>query len=155
MAFEDGVTVLHWLPSEDRWEIIAWEDWSAFRAIDKPHKALPGVNGGIHFFIVRVHEGDETFNLIPHKYLIDPDGRIGHDNFGGLTRQEREDYSRLMVKIEYEQGDQERIDEIRDKMGRDVYLPPRESLAALKRMLPKVPQPNRPAADLLRRLESD
>jgi hypothetical protein len=66
----------------------------AFRALQAPAGGLPGVSGGIHYFIVCIHDDRVPINPIPHKYLIEPDGTIGHNNFAGLTRQERDDYGR-------------------------------------------------------------
>jgi hypothetical protein len=134
--FEDGHQVLHWLPAEVRWELISWDAWSKFRAISIPHEPLPGVTGGIHHFIVCIHDDGAAVNLIPHKYLIEPSGKIGPDNFAGLTRKEREDYDRLMLVRQYGPGDHERLNEIREKMGKVNYPPP-ESREALQRVLPK------------------
>ena len=85
MDFEKQMLILHWLPQEDRWEAITWDAWSAFRGSLTPSIGLPGVLGGIHHFAVVVLDGTEPVNIIPHKYLIEPDGRIGRTNFGGLT----------------------------------------------------------------------
>ena len=148
MAFEDGQQVLHWLPGEDRWELIAWDPWMAFRAIMEPFMPLPGVSSGIHHFIVCIHDDGAPVNLIAHKYLIEPDGRIGADNFAGLTRDEREDLNRLMIVREYGPGDEERLNEIRGKMG-NVHYPPPESFYALVRVLPKSPLPESLAARFL------
>jgi hypothetical protein len=152
MAHEDHVRVLHWLPDEDRWEVIPWNDWIAFCELGATFRTIPSVGGGIHYFIVLIHDDDLPINLIPHKYLIDLDGRIGRDNFGDLTRQEREDYDRLMIARELGPRDEERLDEIRKKLG-NVQLPPEESLDALKRTLGREPKGDSAAAWVLRKFE--
>ena len=47
----------------------------AFRALQAPAVGLPGVSGGIHYFIVCIHDDRVPINPIPHKYLIEPTGR--------------------------------------------------------------------------------
>jgi hypothetical protein len=101
MADEDHMRILHWKPEADRWEDIPYDKWMAFRGLGTPFVPLSGVTGGIHYFIVSIHDDGVAVNLIPHKYLIEPDGQIGRDNFAGLTRQEREDYQRIMVVPRY------------------------------------------------------
>ena len=137
MIFENPMQVLHWLPEEDRWEFIGWDDWVAF--VWPPQVCLPGISGGIHYFIVCIHDDDVPLNLIPHKYIIDPDGRIGADTFAGLTRTEREDYRRLMFARERGPSDMALLHEIRRKM-RNINFPPRASIEALRRALPKAPK---------------
>jgi hypothetical protein len=153
MHFEGDTQVLHWLPNEDRWEPIMWDAWMKFRGLMEPAVGLPGISDGIHYFIVCVHDNDVPLNIIPHKYLTEPDGRIGPDNFAGLTRGERDDYSRLMLARKYGPGDENRLDEIRGKTGR-VYRPPKESVTALMRVLPKTPRPGSAAARFLDEVRS-
>jgi hypothetical protein len=117
MADEDHMRALHWLPESDRWEDIPWDQWLKFREWVGAGEPLPGIRAGIHYFVVCIHDDGVAVNVIPQKYMIDPDGKIGRDNFAGLTRQEREDYQRLVVKREYDPGDQECIDAIHAKMG--------------------------------------
>jgi hypothetical protein len=148
--FEEGQQALHWLSAEDRWELISWDAWSAFRAIT-PFASLPDVVGGIHYFIVCIHDDGVPINLIPHKYIIEPDGRIGSDNFAGLTRTERDDYSRILLVREYGPGDEERLNEIRGKMG-TVNYPPPGSFYPLVRALPRIPQQGSLAARFLEEL---
>jgi hypothetical protein len=114
MTFESPMQVLHWLPEEDRWELIGWANWVAF--VWPPQACLPGVPAGIHYFIVCIHHDGAPLNLILHKYLIDPDGRIGADNFAGLSRTERDDYRRLMLLREPRSSDMAQLHELRQKM---------------------------------------
>jgi hypothetical protein len=140
----DHMYVLHWLPDKNRWEPITWAAWTAFRGMFEPFVAIKGILGGIHYFVVCVLDEDATVNIIPHKYLIQPNGQIGPDNFNGWTKEEREDYSRLMVAREEKPGDAERLDEIRNKAG-NAFYPPKESLYALANALPNPPIPGNPA----------
>jgi hypothetical protein len=145
-----GYFALHWLPHENRWETISWDAWGAFREIAQPFAPLPGVSGGIHYFVTGVHGHGATINIITHKYLIQPDGLIGRDNFAGLTREERADFSRLMMAMEEGPGDAERLQELREKM--DVDDPPSVSYDALVRALPGLPAPGSLAAERLAKL---
>ena len=137
MRFESPMQVLHWLPEEDRWELIGWADWVA--SVWPPQACLPGVPAGIHYFIVCIHHDGVPLNLIPHKYLVEPDGRIGADNFAGLSRTERDDYRRLMLLREPHSSDMAQLHELRQKM-RAANFPPRGSLEALQRALPQAPK---------------
>jgi hypothetical protein len=150
MDFEKETKVLHWLPGEDRWEAITWDAWSAFRGILSPSIGLPSIAGGVHHFAVIVFDGDDPVNIITHKYLIEPDGSVGHDNFGGLTKEEREDERRIMTARELSPDDEARLNQIREKLSK-VFEPPRESIAALKWALPRRPPPGSAAERFLSR----
>jgi hypothetical protein len=76
MAFEYPSQVLHWRPAEDRREPVSWDDWLQFRELKQPFIPLPGVKGGIHYFVVYIHDDSTPINLVPHKYLIDADGLL-------------------------------------------------------------------------------
>lgn len=77
-----------------------------------------------------------AINLIPYKYLIDREGKIGPDNFYGWNREDRADYERLMVARSLTAADEKRLNEIRYRTS-DAMYPPIESLSALKQALPK------------------
>lgn len=151
--FNDAETlrVLHWQPAKDRWEAIPWEAWAAFRGHEAPSVGLPGISGGVHYFVVCVYDGALPVNIIPHKYLIEADGSMGAANFGGLTREEREDFDRLMIAKTLSPRDEERLNEIRRKAGK-VLLPPRESIRALVVALPQLPESGSAAARRLSEL---
>ena len=154
MPVEQGTQVLHWRPEQDRWDLIAWPDWMAFRGILAPPVPLAGIAGGIHYFLVCIHDRAQPVNFIPHMYLIEPDGRIGPDNFAGLTAEDRADYGRLMVATTMPNADDAaRLDEIRRKMD-GVYHPPGNSAPALRRVLQKPPKPGSNAERFLAELES-
>jgi hypothetical protein len=129
---------LHWLNDEDCWVEIDWDDFLAFRELRTPFRALPGVAGGVHYFVVCVCGDGQTYNIIPHKDLVEPNGKIGDDNFYGWNREERENFNRLMVAREFKPGEQARLRQIQEKGGNAMY-PPRESLYPLVRALPYPP----------------
>jgi hypothetical protein len=149
LSVESGrMRVLRWVPEDNRWVEDDWDRFIAFREFMVPFAPLPSVAGGIYHFAVCVCDDEQVFNIIPHKYLVEPDGKIGADNFYGWTREERDDYSRLMVASKEKPGDRERLDAIRDKTGSAMY-PPRESLYPLVRALPFVPVKGSAAYDFL------
>jgi hypothetical protein len=47
--------------------------------------------------VVCICAEEQTWNIIPHKYLVEPSGKLGADNFYGWNREEREDFNRLSV----------------------------------------------------------
>jgi hypothetical protein len=125
---EHGMRALHWLPEQDLWAEIDWNDFLAFRAFYVPFKRLPGVAAGVHYFVVCVCADEQTYNIIPHKYLVDPDGKISRDNFYGWNPEERDDYNRLMLVMKFGPGEAERLDRIRQKGAGAMDLPPNRSL---------------------------
>jgi hypothetical protein len=145
--------VFHWLPEHDCWEPIAWGDWLDFKSSLKPSASmpLPGIAGGIHHFVVCIYDQRDgtPIKLLPHKYLIDPDGRIGDDNFVGFTLADRRDYERLMLAREQSPEDKERLRELRCKKIWPAHLPPKKSLPALRRTLGKAPKPDSMAQHFL------
>lgn len=138
--WEEALKIFHWLPEKDEWEPIPSDAWTGFKGVLTPRTGLPGISGGVHHFVACVLDNDGTVvNLIPHKYLIDIDGKLGAANFEGLTKDEREEYWKLMTASEDTPEDQRRLDEIREKMG-PAYQPPPESIEALKWSLPNRPK---------------
>ena len=151
---ESGLQVLHWLSDEDRWEPIAWDDWLAFlgdwtpsvgpsgisMSVLLPSIGLTGILGGIHYFVVCIHDRGAVVNIIPHKYLVESDGRVGADNFVAFSHDDREDYWRVMCPEGASPVDAARLAELRNKMI-GAYDPPQSSLTALRRALPKPPKP--------------
>ena len=139
--------VLHWVPQEDRWHEIQLGDWSAFVGANKwldenaDRAALVGIPPGIAYFVVCALDDDGVtpVNIIPHKYLIDPGGFKGADNFAGFTREDRRDQWELMLRPEMTSADEKRYSELGRK-GRDAMQPPRDSAFALVRALGKSPK---------------
>ncbi len=150
----DGMRALHWRREDNRWEEIGWDDFLAFREFFAPFKPLPGIAGGVHYFVVCVCGEGQTYNIIPHKYLVEPTGRIGRDNFYGWNCQEREDFGRLMIAHEHRPGEDERLRDIQRKGGKAMY-PPKESLYSLVLALPFPPSKECAAIDFLDRVAAD
>jgi transposase len=122
---------------------------TAWSGHDRVHRQpLEGVSGGIRHILVCVTDDGETLNLIPHKYLIDQDGRMGSANFSGLTREERAEHWELMTAAEEKQGAPERLNYIRSKMGASLELPS-DGYNALVRALDKLPSEGTAAARFL------
>jgi hypothetical protein len=144
----DSTHALCIVPEGNRWVEISWEDILAFREFMVPFKALPGVAGGVHHFVVCICGDGQTYNIIPHKYLIEPNGKIGRANFYGWNREEREDFNRLMLAREFKPGEEARLREIQNKGG-DMMHPPHESVYPLVRALPFPPAKDSPAMRLL------
>lgn len=151
ISFEPGIQVLHWSPEAECWKLVSWSAWTAFRNLFEPFTPLPGASSGIHWFIVCIHDDGLPVNLIPHKYLVERDGKIGADNFYGWNREDRADYDRLVVARTLTDADQRRLCEIQYRAG-DAMYPPLESLSALKQILPKSPEHGSPAEKLLNEL---
>jgi hypothetical protein len=138
MAYDDNVKILHWLPEENRWEPISWDVWSKFRGISEPGVGMPGIAGGIHYFVVCPHDGKHVINILTHKYILETDGTIGRSNLAGLTREERADYSRILVLMQQTEEDVRKMDAIHAKLGL-AYDPPAESIEALKAAISLAP----------------
>ena len=151
MSYENNVKVLHWVPDKDCWEEILLSDWSQFRGILSTPVGLPGLSGGIHYFIYCIHDGGAAISLIPHKYMLEMDGTIGPDNFAGLTKAERDDYHRLILTLSFGPGDEKRLNELRNKME-GVNDPPANAYNALLRALPKPPATGSLAETFLKEL---
>lgn len=129
MKFDDeGLRVLRWVPDEDAWVKVLMNDWLAFLGIDTAPKGLRGLQAGIQYFVVCIDDNGVPVNIIPHKYLVEPGGRMGPDNFAGLTKEERADYWRLLSKPHATPADEQRLQYIREKT--DVSWPPAESICA-------------------------
>jgi hypothetical protein len=139
MAEEYEGLILHWVPETNDWENVAWSDWLAFMAVLEPPRGLPKISGGVHHFVAVIFEEGVLHNLIPHKYLIDLHGKHSRSNFSGFTKEDRADYSRLMLEMNPTEDDEKRLYELRRK-GEDEFLPPRQSLVSLIRRLPALPK---------------
>jgi hypothetical protein len=145
---DNAMRVLHWRPEENCWVKIAWKDFCAFRALFEPFRPLAGVSAGVHYFVVCVCNDVQTWNIIAHKYLVEPSGKIGRDNFYGWNREEREDFDRLMVAREFKPGEEDRLRQIQVKGASAMYAP-RESLYPLVRALPFPPRKESAATKFL------
>ena len=133
------------------WHPIAWESWARFRgAVCKDVKRnwapLPHVGAGEHYFVVCVVSDGRLHNIIPHRYLIDRDGKITDDGyFGVLTADEIVRYAALNKRhyawpqtqplTEQEQRD---FDGIREGLWRS-WLPPAAAVRDLTRAAVALP----------------
>jgi hypothetical protein len=153
-SLDEGQQVLHWRASA--WHRFAWQDWTSFRALGAPFAPLPYVTAGEHRFVVCIVEDGRLYNIIPHRYLIDRDGRIADDRyFGVLSDGEIERYEALYRRhYEYPEAhplnDEERreFDAIRDRLWRS-WLPPVEAVRELTRAAVALPDENDAAWNVL------
>jgi hypothetical protein len=81
-TLDEGQQVLHW--RDGAWHHIAWNDWSKFRELGAAFLSLPHVTAGEHRFVVCIVEDGRLYNILPHRYLIDQDGRIADDRYFGV-----------------------------------------------------------------------
>jgi hypothetical protein len=147
IPLDEGQQVLHW--RDGAWHRIAWQDWSSFRAVAEPFVPLPDVIAGEHHFVVCIVEDGRLFNIIPHRYLTDRDGRIADDRyFGVLSDAEIERYRALNKRhYEYPQAyplnddEQRQFDAIRGRLWRS-WLPPVEAVRELTRAAVALPDEN-------------
>ena len=140
-----GQDVLHW--RDGSWHLIeSWDDWMRFAGWQKPWSPLPHVGPGEHYFVVCVKEDGRLFNILPHRYLIDGDGRIAPDNyFGVLSAQEIERFEGLNKRhYAYPQThplsekENQEFGSLRDRLWRS-WLPPAGAMRELMRVFPALP----------------
>jgi len=144
VSLDEGQQVLHWRGGE--WHPVAWQDWISFRELTKPFAPLPFVTAGEHHFAICIVEDGRLFNIIPHRYLIDRDGRIADDHyFGVLSDDEAKRYTALNGRhYQHPQSDpltkeeQAEFDAIRDRLWRS-WLPPVEAVRQLTRAAVALP----------------
>jgi len=143
-----AMSVLRWC--DGAWHVIDWDDWANFRATLVPFAPLSGVTAGEHHFVVCVVEENRLRNIIPHRYLIDRDGRIADDRyFGTLSDDEIVRYEVLEKRLNeppYDvdslSGDEWReLDMLRDRLWRS-WLPSAEAIRALPGMTRAMPHEN-------------
>ncbi|MDX7953358.1 hypothetical protein P7D22_19525 [Lichenihabitans sp. Uapishka_5] len=132
-------TVLHWVEDHSHWEGVPWEDWKNFVGILASSVGLPGLSAGVHHFAIAVSENGETLNIIPHKVLLQDDGRRGPDNFAGWTREDYAENRRLYGLRKMTKVDERSLAALRAKGGR-WYDPPPDSIAPLRQALPYLVQ---------------
>jgi len=152
---EETQQVLHW--REGSWHRIDWESWPRFTGWAKPWAPLPQVGAGEHYFVVCTIDNGRLFNIHPHRYLVDSEGRITSDgDFGVLSRGEIERYQGLNKRhYQYPQThplseqEQREFDAIRDRIWRS-WLPPADAVRELMRVLPALPNEGDAAWNVLR-----
>ena len=144
--FDEGQQVLHWRGGA--LHRIAWH-WMSFRELGDSFAPLPYVTAGEHHFVACIVEDGHLHNIIPHRYLIDRDGRIADDRyFGVLSDGESARYRALNGRhYEYPQAhplndeEQREFDAIRVRLWRS-YLPPVEAVRELTRAAVALPDEN-------------
>ena len=138
VSLDEGQQVLHWRGGE--WHRIVWQDWMSFRGLTAPFVPLPYVTAGEHHFAICIVEDGRLHNIIPHRYLIDRDGRIANDNFFGVLLDEEAKRYRAFNRRHYEHpqyhplNDEEQLEfeVFRDRLWRS-WLPPVEAVRQLTR----------------------
>ncbi|OKO82611.1 hypothetical protein AC629_23855 [Bradyrhizobium sp. NAS80.1] len=154
ISLEEGQQVLHW--RDGAWHPIAWQNWMNFRELNGPFAPPPCVKAGEHHFVVCIVEDGRFYNILPHRYLIDPDGRIADDRyFGVLSDGEIARYEALNRRhYEYPQAhplsreEEGEFESIRDRLWRS-WLPPVEAVRDLTRAAVALPDENDAAWDVL------
>lgn len=143
-SLNEGQHVLHW--RQGSWHPIDWDTWPHFTGWAKPWAPLPGVGTGEHYFVVCILSDGRLYNIIPHRYLVDSDGRIiGDVYFGVLTDDEIPHYKRLNERhyespqtLPLSDDEQKDFDAIRDRLWRS-WLPPAEAMRELMRVVGAMP----------------
>jgi hypothetical protein len=142
VSLDEGLQVLHWRDG-------AWQDWMSFRELDATFAPLPYVTAGEHHFVVCVIEDGRLYNILPHRYLIDRDGRIAEDRYFGVLSDgemaryeapERRDCEHPQARPLSDQ-EQSEFDAIRDHLWRS-WLPPVEAVRELTRAAVALPDEN-------------
>jgi hypothetical protein len=106
--------------------------------------------------VVCVVEDGRLYNIIPHRYLIDRDGRIADDRFFGVLSEAEIERYRALNKRRYEypeahpltKDEQTEFDAIRDRLWRS-WLPPAEAVRDLTRAAVALPDENDAAWNVL------
>lgn len=150
---DDDMVVLHWNEQTKVWEPVRWDDWMSFRGLGDAFRPLLNVRAGFHTFVVCVVDEDRSlYNILPHRYRIDGDGRITDHNFSDLTDEDlafvaKWDLSRVVATG----ADAERYDNLRLRLWRS-WLPEPEAARALIDNLPGFPKTDeeRPVMSFLR-----
>ena len=132
----DNTVILHWDECRTSWTPLSWRDWVRFRGLDEGGLSLlAGAEAGEHYFVVCVlGDRGELCNVIPHRYVLSPDGRLVH-GFDGLGAAERDEFYRIQVLRLPTIEDLERYDELGSR-GFAVNLPPPRTVQPLLRAMP-------------------
>jgi hypothetical protein len=136
LLFDDMDDLLRVLHLRDgTWHRIDWASWSKFRdTLKQGFVPLPHVAAGEHHFVVCVIDDGRLRNIIPHRYLIDRDGRIADDRyFGVLSDDEIERFEALTLQPTMTEAEQCTFDALRERVWRSM-LPPAEAGRKLTRI---------------------
>jgi hypothetical protein len=107
------------------------------------------VTAGEHRFVVCIVEDGRLFNIHPHRYLIDRDGRIANDRYFGVLSDVEIERDEALNRRHYEypqahplnDEEQSEFDAIRDRLWRS-WLPPAEAVRDLTRAAVALPDEN-------------
>ena len=154
VSANEGSQVLHW--RSGAWHRIAWKDWMSFRALGAPFAPLADVTAGEHFFAVCAAEDGRLYNIHPHRYLVDGDGRIADDHYFGVLSDREIGHYEALNKRHYEyplkhplnDEEQREFDAIRDRLWRS-WLPPIEAVRELTRATVALPDEDDAAWNVL------
>lgn len=140
-----GQDVLHW--RDGSWHAIEnWDNWMRFAGWEKPWEPLSHVGPGEHYFVVCVQNNGRLFNILPHRYLVDGEGRIVPDNYFGILSPGEIERFRALNKRHYESPQTQPLSEqenqefgaLRNRLWRS-WLPPAIAMRELMRMFPAMP----------------
>jgi hypothetical protein len=156
---EEDMVIFHWNDAARSWDQKSWQDWMCFRGLGEgpqgeKFRPMQWIGAGEHYFVVCIVDEDRTlYNIHPHRYLIDQDGRIADDRyFGVLSEAETERYEALNKRAyQYPQThplnekEKTEFDSIRERLWHS-WLPPKDAAMVLIRQLPGFPKawPDRP-----------
>jgi hypothetical protein len=154
---EEDMVIFHWNEAARTWDQKLWQDWMCFMGLGargEKFRPLAGIGAGEHYFVVCIVDEDRTlYNIHPHRYLIDQDGRIVHDRYFGVLSEAEIVRYRALDKRAYQYpqthplNDQEKteFDTIRGRLWHS-WLPPKDAAMVLIRQLPGFPKewPDRP-----------
>jgi hypothetical protein len=96
------------------------------------------VGVGEHYFVVCMLDDRRLFNIIPHRYRIDNDGRIADDRYFGVLSDEEIKQFEALDRRHYEypqtgpltEAEQRTFDAVRDRLFRS-WLPPADAVREL------------------------
>jgi hypothetical protein len=140
---EEGNQALHLRGG--KWHRIAWDRWMKFRGFDG-FEPLEHVGQGEHFFVVCIVEDGRLYNVMPHRYLIDRDGRIAHDRYFGVLSDDEISQFEALNRRHYEYPQTEPLSSaensafsnLRERLWRS-WLPPIDAARELTRAATALP----------------
>ena len=151
---DDRTIILHWDDKEGRWFPVTLDQWISFRRTNQDWRPLSGALVGEHCFVVCIVDRARTlFNIIPHRFQLDDEGRITHNNFDDLSTAERSKLSDLTISTNLSDEDKAELLQLQERQWRS-NLPTLKAAKILMRELPGVPADDtrRPVWDFLKAL---
>jgi uncharacterized protein (DUF1778 family) len=113
--------VLHW--RRGKWEPISGDDWAIFiqQKQTGPVREML-VEGSNYFALLVISQNEDLSNIVVHHYYLH-DGNVRSMLGESLTRLEKEEYDRFMLAEDLTDEEEDRLEELREKMHQDVLLP--------------------------------